>query len=125
MEIPEAQWIVAGTLLVFAVLIGVYVSFFFRNLAFGGSEEENHDLLTDFRKMHDDGHLDDGEFSKLKTLIPTGEQGVGLESKTEPMGPAEESGQKRFMTLQEAEARKAENGDTESSSDEPDSNESN
>jgi hypothetical protein len=118
MEIPEAKWIVIGTLLLFIVLIGIYVVTFFRNLAIGGVEEDD-DILTGFRRMRDEGQLDDEEYSRLKQAIPNGDQtGSNVPTNTQP--PGAEKSEKRFMTLAEAQRQKQEqteqNGSEESDS---------
>ena len=109
MEIPEARWIVYGTLLVFAILVAVYVSVFFRNLAIGQNENESSDLLSEFRNLRDQGHLDEKEYDRLKTVIPENVKpeilrGVGVGD--EPHSNDEGVEKKTFMTLAEAESRK-------------------
>ena len=69
MEIPEARWIIWITLLVIFVLVGAYVAMYFRGQAKGGSQEST-DYLSDFRKLKDEGKLDDEEFGRLKQAIP-------------------------------------------------------
>ena len=109
MEIPEARWIVWGTLLLFVLMIAVYVSFFFRDLALGNDQNESADLLTDFRRMREDGQLDETEYSRLKSQLPdfknsaasTGSVAAQLNSENEV---AKE--EKKFLTLAEAQALK-------------------
>ena len=48
MQIPEARWIVFGTLLLFAMMLAWYVVSYFRNLAFGSDSDESTELLTGF-----------------------------------------------------------------------------
>ena len=69
MEIPEARWIIWITLLVIFVLVGSYVAMYFRGQAKGISHEST-DYLSDFRKLKDEGKLDDEEFGRLKQAIP-------------------------------------------------------
>ena len=108
MQIPEARWIVYGTILICTVLIAVYVSFYFRNLAVGKSNEESTDLLSRFREMRDKGQLQESEYLKLKQSIScdavyesTGASHPSLDNLT-----ADEK--TKFMTLAEAESKKLE-----------------
>ena len=109
MQIPEARWIVFGTLTLFTVMIALYVSFYFRDLAFGKSDDDA-DLMTDFRQMRDEGHLGDEEFSKLKKVIPkTGDlqtSGVHVGSKQKATSEQEPEPEKKFLTLAEAQRLK-------------------
>ena len=111
LQIPEARWIVFGTILVFAVLVAGYVSLFFRNLAVGKTEESELDILSEFRNLRDTGHLDESEYSKLKDVIPENKKpeilrtSVGQsESNPDAMG----NSKKKFLTLAEAESKKQE-----------------
>ena len=119
LEIPEARWIVYGTLLIFAVLIAVYVSVFFRNLAIGENESDETDLLSDFRNLRDQGHLDPTEFDRLKNVIPDNARpelmrGVvsGKENTNQEPVRENEAQTKKFMTLAEAESMKNQDQET-------------
>ncbi len=68
MQIAEARWIVWITLLVISILVALYVVMFFRNLAIGKNEGST-DYLSEFRKLKDEGKLDQEEFAKLKSAI--------------------------------------------------------
>ena len=109
MQIPEARFIVVGTLLLLAIMVGVYVAFFFRNLALGGNEGESADLLTDFRQMRDEGQLDENEFSRLKEVIPENQMGeLGLNGNNGQPVETTKKSEKRFLTLAEAQRQKQE-----------------
>lgn len=69
MEIPEARWIIWLTLLVILILVGTYVAMYFRGQAMGIVKEKA-DYLSDFRKLKDEGKLDEEEFGRLKQAIP-------------------------------------------------------
>ena len=69
MEIPEARWIIWLTLLVILILVGTYVAMYFRGQAMGIVKEKS-DYLSDFRKLKDEGKLDEEEFGRLKQAIP-------------------------------------------------------
>jgi len=69
MEIPEARWIIWLTLLVILVMVGTYVAMYFRGQAMGIVKEKS-DYLSDFRKLKDEGKLDEEEFGRLKQAIP-------------------------------------------------------
>ncbi len=69
MEIPEARWIIWISLLVIFVLVGTYVAMYFRGQAKGIIKAPT-DYLSDFRKLNEEGKLDDEEFGKLKQAIP-------------------------------------------------------
>lgn len=111
MQIPEARWIVFGTLLLFAMMLAWYVVSYFRNLAFGSDSDESTELLTGFRQMRDEGQLADDEFSRLKTAIPDNENGVNWKV-TEKVTKAERNTageqvdqpapEKKYLTLAEA-----------------------
>ena len=115
MQIPEARWIVFGTLLLFAMMLAWYVVSYFRNLAFGSDSDESTELLTGFRQMRDEGQLADDEFSRLKTAIPDNENGLNwkvTEKVTEKVTKAERNTageqvdqpapEKKYLTLAEA-----------------------
>ena len=105
MQIPEARWIVVGTILLFVVSIAIYIAFFFRNLALGSGEtEEASDLLSDFRQMRNDGQLNELEFSRLKEVMPE----TGLPSNNGSPEVAAGKPGKRFLTLEEAQRQKSE-----------------
>lgn len=113
MGIPEAQWIFLGTLLVFAILIAIYVSFYFRNLAIEKSDNTDADILSKFRELRDRGQLAEFEYSKLKRVMPVdgsfrslpiGLGSDGLGSDVIRSGNPD----KTFLTLAEAESRKRE-----------------
>ncbi len=70
MQIDEARWVVWLTLLLILVLIAIYVALYFRNLALGINDGSSEDLSM-FRKLKDEGKLDEQEFSDLKAAIPT------------------------------------------------------
>lgn len=108
MQIPEARWIVYATLLVFSVLIAVYVSMYFRNLAIGSSQSEDLDLLSEFRDLRDQGHLDDKEYNRLKTVVPENTKHELLRGtgKAEKPSELDEPEEKKFLTLAEAESLK-------------------
>lgn len=115
MQIPEARWIVFGTLTLFTVMIALYVSSYFRNLAFGKTEDESTDLMTDFRQMRDEGHLGDEEYSKLKKVIPrteniTSSVGTQVRSKQTVANENEieqdPEPEKKYLTLAEAQRLK-------------------
>ena len=107
-EIPEARWILFGTLLVFATLVAFYVSSYFRNLALGKNDNNDAEILSGFRELRDRGQLADAEYLKLKRAIPV--DGVfeslpkGQKRKVmQATNPA-----KQYLTLAEAESRKRE-----------------
>lgn len=102
MQIPEARWIVFGTLILFSVMIALYVSFYFRDLAFGSKDAESDDLLTNFRQMRDDGHLGDEEFSQLKQVIPKSGDTEPATSQHKERVPEQPAKEKKFLTLAEA-----------------------
>lgn len=107
-QIPEARWIIFGTLLLFLVLIAIYVSTYFRNLAIGGSESEDLDLLSEFRNLRDQGHLDNDEYNRLKTVVPENAKhellrGTGTDEQRQEIDKPEK---KKFLTLAEAESLK-------------------
>jgi len=125
MQIPEARWIVFGTLTLFTVMIALYVSFYFRNLAFGKTEDESTDLMTGFRQMRDEGHLGDEEYAKLKKGIPKTEEltmstgiQVGSKQKKGNEPGSEQEPEKKYLTLAEAQRLK-----NQSSSNQPEENE--
>ncbi len=98
MQIPEARWIVLGTLLLFALMIAVYVSFYFRDLAVGESEDSSTELLTDFRRMRDEGYLDEDEYSRTKNQMrELGDATVAM---------PEKQAEKKYLTLAEAQQLK-------------------
>jgi hypothetical protein len=101
MAIPEARWIVLLTILVVAILIGVYVSIHFRNMALGNSEVGSEDHLSQFRKMRDEGQLDDAEFARLKQLMR--QRQLDENSTGQPQALVIE---KRVLTLAQAEQLK-------------------
>ena len=68
MEIPEARWIVWGTILVVLVLIAFYVAKKFRDMAVGG-DAGSAEFLPDIDKMRLEGKLDDAEYQKLKSSM--------------------------------------------------------
>lgn len=108
MGIPESRWIVFGTLLICATLVAIYVSAYFRNLALGKNDDNDADILSGFRKLRDNGQLEEAEYSKLKRAIPvdgnSGSSAVGQpRSVTQPTNP-----EKPFLTLAEAESKKRE-----------------
>ncbi len=109
-QIPEARWIIAGTILLFVVSISIYIAFFFRNLALGiGESEDSSELLSDFRQMRNEGQLNDLEFSRLKEVLPsnrTDETGLTENNGSQDVG-AQKPG-KKFLTLAEAQRRKQE-----------------
>ncbi len=107
-EIPEARWIFFGTLLVFAILVAIYVSFYFRNLAIGESDNSDADMLSSFRELRDGGQLAEFEYSKLKRVIPVDGSSRSLTNGLscdvlQPSNP-----DKPFLTLAEAESKKRE-----------------
>lgn len=106
MQIPEARWIVWGTLLLFVVMIGIYVSFFFRDLAIGGDNEDTAHLLSDFRKMREDGQLDETEYSRLKSKIPDFQNADWSNQRGNKIEGQGSDGEKRFLTLAEAQELK-------------------
>ena len=88
MAIPEARWIVILTILAILILIGVYVTMYFRGHAKGlGSEPA--DYLSDFRKLKDEGKLDEEEFGKLKRVIPKETEGETKHVSGLPSGSTE------------------------------------
>ena len=105
MQIPEARWIVWGTLLLFVLMIAVYVSFFFRDLAIGNEKSDTTNLLTDFRKMREEGQLDENEYSRLKSRIPDFKNADWSSSESDIDGQETDS-EKRFLTLAEAQELK-------------------
>ena len=68
MEIPEARWVVWISLLATAIIIAIYVAAYFRNLAFGKSDNAS-DHLSEFRRLKEEGKLGDKEFAQLKSTI--------------------------------------------------------
>lgn len=106
MQIPEARWIVLGTLLLFVLMIAIYVSFLFRDMALGKSDEGSTEILSDFRRMRDDGYLEEEEYTKLKSQMPEFKQAesqVQDKSEVSDALPVEE---KKYLTLAEAQKLK-------------------
>ncbi len=106
MQIPEGRWLVYGTILICAILIAIYVSVFFRNLALGTGGDDTDELLTRFREMRDQGQLDETEYSKLKKVIPDQAKPEALRSIGRTENPSGAGDEKKFLTLAEAESRK-------------------
>ena len=69
MEIPEARWVVWGTILVIAVVVAVYFAKLFRDMATGERAITNGNILSDFEQLRDQGRIDEEEFKRLKTTI--------------------------------------------------------
>lgn len=105
-QIPEARWIVLGTLLLFALMIAIYVSFFFRDLALGSKQNETDNFLGDFRKMREEGQLDETEFSRLKSKIPDFKEAGWSNQENNNHHGKESNGEKQFLTLAEAQQMK-------------------
>jgi len=105
LEIPEARWIVFGTLLLFAVLIAVYVALLFRNMADGRDENDELDLLSEFRNIRDQGRLDDDEYERLKKVVPEHAKHELLRGGEKDEGKHIVE-KRKFLTLAEAEKLK-------------------
>lgn len=69
MEVPGARWIIWGSSLAALLFVTFYVLQLIRNLAIGGSRN-SHDYLGEFRKMRNEGKLDDSEYKRLTSVIP-------------------------------------------------------
>jgi len=62
------QGVIWFAIILCAILVAIYVAGFFRGNALGKIDEtSNH--LDEFRKLRDEGMLDDEEFSQVKTSI--------------------------------------------------------
>jgi len=70
MAIPGAPWIIWTSVLVSLVLIAVYVVGLFRNLAIGEGDADENDHLSEFRKLRDQGLIDDEEYKRLTSVVP-------------------------------------------------------
>lgn len=71
MSIQGARWIIYPTLLAVLILCCYYFLNLFRNLAVGGGDSSgDFDYLGEFRRMRDQGHLDQDEYKKLTGLVP-------------------------------------------------------
>jgi hypothetical protein len=68
MSIPEARWVVWTTILAIIVLVAVFVVMRFRNMAIGKLELLE-DPLSEFRRMRDEGALDDKEFASVRSTM--------------------------------------------------------
>ena len=69
LEIPEARWIVWGSILTVLILVAFYVAKKFRDMATGGSGYGSVDLLPDADKLRLEGKLDESEYKKIKSRI--------------------------------------------------------
>ena len=121
MNIPGASWIIWTSLLVILILVAVYVVGLVRNLAIGGSDVDETDHLSEFRKLRDQGMIDEEEYKRLTAVVPIPIPDTQLESKLAnrdakpssvhpaPLaGAANSTGEpaRRPLTLAEAEALK-------------------
>lgn len=70
MAIEGARWIIYPALLAVLVLLAYYTLNLVRNLAVGQSTSGEFDYLGEFRRMRDEGHLDQNEYKKLTGLVP-------------------------------------------------------
>ena len=68
MEIPEARWIVWGSILVVLILVAFYCAKKFRDMATGAGYGST-DLLPDADKLRLEGKLDESEYKKIKSTI--------------------------------------------------------
>ena len=68
LEIPEARWMVWGSILLVLTLFAVYFAKMFRDMAVGsgGSSSE---ILPDLDKLHTEGKLDETEYKKLRSTL--------------------------------------------------------
>ena len=69
LEIPEARWIVWGSILLVSILVAFYVAKKFRDMATGGGGYGSVDLLPDADKLRLEGKLDETEYKQIKTKI--------------------------------------------------------
>ncbi len=114
LKIPEARWIFFGTILICAVLIAIYFSFFFRNLATGKKDRDPLELLTRFRELRDRGRLDETEYAKLKQAIHGSGNPIHPDSDHRDVLD-ENQNNKTFLTLAEAESLKRSRADQQGS----------
>ncbi len=70
MSIQGARWIIYPALLAVLVLFAYYALTLVRNLAVGQSRAGEFDYLGEFRRMRDEGHLDQSEYKTLAGLVP-------------------------------------------------------
>jgi len=68
MTMPEARWIIWITCLAISILVAVYVVTLFRNMAIG-TTEISEDPLMEFRRLRDEGKMDDKEFASVKSVM--------------------------------------------------------
>ena len=65
---PAAQAVLWVTVLVILLVVGAWVVLRFRGRATEDTAPSS-DLLSNFREMHHDGHLDESEFRTIKTML--------------------------------------------------------
>ncbi len=65
---PAAQAVLWVTVLMILLVVGAWVVLRFRGRATEDTAPTS-DLLSNFREMHHDGHLDESEFRTIKTML--------------------------------------------------------
>jgi len=84
-DIPGANWIIGIAGLIISILVAYYFVKLFRDMAMGGgTPEEPTDILNEFRRLRDQGTLDDEEFERLANATRESIQ----EQENNPTGPS-------------------------------------
>ena len=68
LDTPGAQAVIWSTAGLWLLIIGIYLVRRFRGRT-DNAHPSTHDLLTNFRELHDVGELDDEEFRCIKTRL--------------------------------------------------------
>lgn len=77
---PPAKAIISGAVLAALLVVGYYIVRSFRD-RIDDNEQPLDKVLTNFREMHHEGEISDGEFRDIKTLM-----GAQLQSQIEDDG---------------------------------------
>lgn len=86
MDIPEARWIVWGTLLLTLIIVAVYIAKKFRDMALGGGLGSS-ELLPDADQLRNTGLLNEDEYKKIKTTIAEQRQEIVKNEQDEKSKP--------------------------------------